>query len=184
MMVSTLVCASVFAALAALPSPSSAVAQQQEATSLGEEEGESLADNIMSNVLDGGNDDGEDNNNGAASDSAEFIDQDNFAEQNAGNIGLQGQDQEQGQRAANLDVNVQEDEEPSTSPLPGDGLPPVGELPRENEKIAFQSQRDAPPGTTAQIYIMNADGSGETRLTFNPAFDEAPDWGPAPDTNP
>jgi hypothetical protein len=44
----------------------------------------------MSNVLDGGNDDGEDNNNGAAGDSAEFIDQDNFAEQNAGNIGLQG----------------------------------------------------------------------------------------------
>lgn len=58
MMVGTLVCASVFAALAALPSPSPAVAQQQEATSLGEEGGESLADNIMSNVLDGGNDDG------------------------------------------------------------------------------------------------------------------------------
>jgi Tol biopolymer transport system component len=131
MMVGTLVCASVFAALAALPPSSSAIAQQQEATSLGEEEeGESLADNIMSNVLDGGNDDGEDNNNGAAGDSAEFVDQDNFAEQNAGNIGLQGQDQEQDQGAANLalnealDVTVQRTAEPPTPPPPDDGGPP------------------------------------------------------------
>lgn len=137
MMVGTLVCASVFAAIAALPSPSSAVAQQQEATSLGEEEGESLADNIMSNVLDGGNDDSEDN--GAASDSDEFIDQDNFAEEEAYNVGLQDQDAEQEQDATqeDFDVAVQRTPTPTTPPPPDDGLPPEVEPPRENGKIAL-----------------------------------------------
>jgi Tol biopolymer transport system component len=41
-------------------------------------------------------------------------------------------------------------------------------------KIAFQSTRDGQP----EIYVMNADGSGQTRLTNNPAWDTAPAWSP------
>lgn len=55
------------------------------------------------------------------------------------------------------------------------------ESPRENEKIAFSSNRE---GGNWDIYVMNADGSEQTRLTFNPAFDVAPYWGPAADTDP
>lgn len=38
------------------------------------------------------------------------------------------------------------------------------------EKIAFMSQRDG----NAEIYVMNADGTNQLRLTFNPAFDDKP----------
>lgn len=41
-------------------------------------------------------------------------------------------------------------------------------------KIAFVSDRDGNP----EIYTINADGSGETRLTNNPANDYAPAWSP------
>jgi Tol biopolymer transport system component len=41
-------------------------------------------------------------------------------------------------------------------------------------KIVFQSTRDGQP----EIYVMNADGSGQTRLTNNPAWDTAPVWSP------
>jgi Tol biopolymer transport system component len=37
-------------------------------------------------------------------------------------------------------------------------------------RIAFQSSRDG----NAEIYLMNADGSGQTRLTTDPAFDGTP----------
>jgi TolB protein len=43
-----------------------------------------------------------------------------------------------------------------------------------NGKIAFESQRDG----NAEIYVMNPDGSGETNLTNNPAFDTTPAWSP------
>ena len=39
-------------------------------------------------------------------------------------------------------------------------------------KIAFVSYRDGNP----EIYLMNADGSGQTRLTQNSAFDYGPAW--------
>jgi hypothetical protein len=56
-----------------------------------------------------------------------------------------------------------------------------GTFPGENGKIAFTSQRDG----NAEIYVMNAaDGSGQTRLTNNPASDGNPDFGPAPATEP
>ncbi len=29
-----------------------------------------------------------------------------------------------------------------------------------------------------EIFVMNADGSNQTRLTNNPAMDMAPSWGP------
>jgi Tol biopolymer transport system component len=41
-------------------------------------------------------------------------------------------------------------------------------------KIVFQSTRDGQP----EIYVMNADGSAQTRLTNNPAWDTAPVWSP------
>lgn len=39
---------------------------------------------------------------------------------------------------------------------------------------AFGSNNDG----AYEVYIMNADGSGVTRLTDNPADDEVPDWSP------
>ena len=41
-------------------------------------------------------------------------------------------------------------------------------------RIAFASDRDG----NFEIYVMNADGSGVTRLTNNPASDGAPAWSP------
>jgi hypothetical protein len=43
-----------------------------------------------------------------------------------------------------------------------------------NGKIAFVSDRDG----NDEIYVMNPDGSGQTRLTDNPADDGAPAWSP------
>ena len=43
-----------------------------------------------------------------------------------------------------------------------------------NGKIAFESQRDG----NSEIYVMNADGTGEANLTNNPAIDTTPAWSP------
>jgi Tol biopolymer transport system component len=43
---------------------------------------------------------------------------------------------------------------------------------RDGAKIAFTSVRDG----NQEIYIMNANGSSQTRLTTNAAFDYQPDW--------
>jgi len=42
-------------------------------------------------------------------------------------------------------------------------------------KIAFASDRDE---EDFLIYVMNADGSNQTRLTNNPAGEYSPSWGP------
>ncbi|HKY45962.1 MAG TPA: DUF5050 domain-containing protein, partial [Pyrinomonadaceae bacterium] len=42
------------------------------------------------------------------------------------------------------------------------------------EKIAFMSQRDG----NGEVYVMNADGTNQLRLTFNPAFDSDPAFSP------
>ncbi|MBW2981415.1 DUF5050 domain-containing protein [Candidatus Woesearchaeota archaeon] len=42
------------------------------------------------------------------------------------------------------------------------------------EKIAFQSHRDG----NSEIYTMNPDGTGATRLTSDPDGDESPEWSP------
>jgi TolB protein len=47
-------------------------------------------------------------------------------------------------------------------------------MPSAGNRIAFTSSRD---GNT-DIYVMNADGTGVTRLTDNPADDRAPSWSP------
>ena len=41
-------------------------------------------------------------------------------------------------------------------------------------KIAFESDRDG----NYEVYVMNADGSGQTNLTNNPAMDASPTWSP------
>ena len=41
-------------------------------------------------------------------------------------------------------------------------------------KVVFQTSRDG----QSEIYVMNSDGSGQTRLTNDPAADTAPAWSP------
>ena len=55
----------------------------------------------------------------------------------------------------------------------------------DGSKIAFATDRNepSPPGVCGghcnwEIYTMNADGTGQTRLTFNSAEDLAPTWSP------
>ena len=55
--------------------------------------------------------------------------------------------------------------------LPGTAQPAY---PGSNGKIAFASERDG----DFEVYLMNADGSGQTRLTNNPADDREPAWSP------
>ena len=43
-----------------------------------------------------------------------------------------------------------------------------------NGKIAFTSTRDG----NSEIYVMNADGSGQVRLTNNTIYDHYPAWSP------
>jgi Tol biopolymer transport system component len=45
----------------------------------------------------------------------------------------------------------------------------------DGTKIAFTSERD---NGDREIYVMNADGSNQTRLTTSPGFDENPSWSP------
>jgi hypothetical protein len=51
-------------------------------------------------------------------------------------------------------------------------------FPGENGKIAFISNRDG----NYEIYVMNSDGSEQTRLTNNPTIDTTPDWSPYGET--
>ncbi|HUU97683.1 MAG TPA: hypothetical protein VM487_18260, partial [Phycisphaerae bacterium] len=52
--------------------------------------------------------------------------------------------------------------------------PAEAAFPGVNGKIAFTTGRDG----NYEIYVMNPDGSGLTRLTSNAAIDEAPAWSP------
>lgn len=47
-------------------------------------------------------------------------------------------------------------------------------VPAPRDAIVFVSQRDG----NSEIYRMNADGSGQTNLTVNPAYDVEPVWSP------
>jgi len=44
----------------------------------------------------------------------------------------------------------------------------------DGSMIAFDSDRDG----NFEIYVMNANGAGQTNLSNNTAFDIFPDWGP------
>ena len=52
----------------------------------------------------------------------------------------------------------------------------------DGRRIAFHSNRDDPDPNDDEdawdMYVMNADGSGRTRLTDNSASDDAPSWSP------
>ena len=57
------------------------------------------------------------------------------------------------------------------TPTPADTASPVATA---DGLIAFVSDRDG----NGEIYVMNTDGSGQTRLTNNPAVDASPSWSP------
>ncbi len=44
----------------------------------------------------------------------------------------------------------------------------------DGRKLAFVSDRDG----NSEVYVMNADGSGQRNLTRNAAFDADPSWSP------
>ena len=50
---------------------------------------------------------------------------------------------------------------------------PTG-APIPSGRIAFAADRDG----NAEVYVMNADGTGQTNLTSNPAMDSSPAWSP------
>ncbi|HKI09412.1 MAG TPA: hypothetical protein VKA09_13545 [Nitrososphaeraceae archaeon] len=50
-----------------------------------------------------------------------------------------------------------------------------GTFPGENGKIAFSSTKD---GSFLRIHVMNADGSGQTNISNNPAREYDHEWSP------
>ena len=69
---------------------------------------------------------------------------------------------------ANLTNNPAMDSSPAWSP--------------DGTRIAFGTTRDTnwggEPSANDEIYVMNADGSGQTNVTNNPAYDGRPTWCP------
>lgn len=61
-------------------------------------------------------------------------------------------------------------------PLPLAFAPPADAsvISRTDSQIAFSSNRDG----DWELYVMNADGSGQTRLTFDEGLDDSPSWSP------
>jgi Tol biopolymer transport system component len=45
----------------------------------------------------------------------------------------------------------------------------------DGTRIVFESRRD---GGDSEIYVMNADATGQTRLTDSPGIDRQPTWSP------
>ena len=64
---------------------------------------------------------------------------------------------------------------PNSQPVISASTPNQGSsAPLLNGKIAFTSTRDG----NSEIYVMNADGTNQTRLTNNSDQDHSPDWSP------
>ena len=63
---------------------------------------------------------------------------------------------------------------PTATPLALAPTPTPAPAPSSGGKIVFNSTRDG----YSEIYSMNADGSGQTRLTDDPDWDGQPSWSP------
>ena len=57
----------------------------------------------------------------------------------------------------------------------GDARPEPTKVPLGPDTIAFTSNRDG----NNEVYIMDADGSNQTRLTDDLAYDGGPSWSPS-----
>jgi dipeptidyl aminopeptidase/acylaminoacyl peptidase len=61
----------------------------------------------------------------------------------------------------------------------GDAVDHGGSLVSEEGQIAFtRATRFTPPDFESEVYTINADGSGERRLTSSPGLDAFPAWSP------
>jgi TolB protein len=60
--------------------------------------------------------------------------------------------------------------------LCGTGHDGEGTYSPDGTKVAFNTHRDG----NGEIYVMNADTTSQTRLTFDPGQDSDIDWGPVP----
>ncbi len=76
------------------------------------------------------------------------------------------------QRAASQEPITKGANPETQSALPGSTA--FASLAKTNGKIAFTNTRDG----NVEIYVMNSDGSAQTRLTNNIAFDGDPAWSP------
>jgi len=56
--------------------------------------------------------------------------------------------------------------------------PAEAAFPGSNGKIAFARSPDTQLGLPNEIFVMNADGSGQTNLTNHPVDDDYPAWSP------
>lgn len=59
-----------------------------------------------------------------------------------------------------------------------DGFERTPDWSPDGTRIAFASERDSDPDQVREIYVMNADGTGQTRLTFDESFNAGPAWSP------
>jgi dipeptidyl aminopeptidase/acylaminoacyl peptidase len=66
-----------------------------------------------------------------------------------------------------------------TSDMPDGGVRSHASWSRDGSRIAFQQSLHGPTGTTASIWIMNADGTNKLQLTSTlTGFDAGPTWSP------
>jgi Tol biopolymer transport system component len=90
-----------------------------------------------------------------------------FASDRDGNVEIYGMNAD-GTGHTNLTDNPAEDGDLIYTPVSHHAWSPDG------SRIAFVSYRDG----NGEIYVMNADGSGQTNLTNNPWDDQDPTWSP------
>lgn len=77
-------------------------------------------------------------------------------------------------RAGNPDLYILYPYEGRLVPISTRGTNFAGAFSPDGKKIAFCSTKDG----NAEIYVVNLDGTGLRRLTFNSAIDTAPSWSP------